>query len=307
MMNLVDRFAALLIYSLLYLIGSLPESLLVRLSNGIGDLWFAIDKRHRKVALDNLSLAYGKDKNPEEIWGMARDNFRQLSRLLFEVGWSLHLKNARDIGRYIRLDGMEHVIRAFRQGKGVLFLTGHLGSWELLTLVPALIPYTVHDIYRPLDFQPLEKVIVSFRTRFGMKLIAKQGAIRPIFRALSRGEGVGIPLDQSVSKRNGVFVDFFGRLTSTSKGLGLIALKTGAPVLPVFLVREGWRYKVIFGPRITCMLTGDTETDLKRLTQTFNRVLEKAVRKYPSQWFWVHERWKKKAPKTIQSRSSSFK
>lgn len=296
MMNVFDRFAAQLIYTFLYLIGALPKGLSERLSNGIGDLWFSIDKRHRNVAMDNLAMAFGPGMDQQTIRSIARENFRQLSRLLFEVGWSLHLKNVKAIQKHVCLEGLDHVNRAFKQGKGVLFLTGHLGSWELLTLVPALIPYTVHDIYRPLEFKPLEHVIVFFRTRFGMKLIAKKGAIRHILKALSRGEGVGIPLDQSVGANDGVFADFFDRPTCTSKGMGLIALKTRAPVIPVFLVRKGRGYKVIFGPRISYSLTGETDQDVKRVTHAFNQVIEKAVRKYPCQWFWVHNRWKTRAP-----------
>lgn len=292
-MNLIDRSVAQIIYMVLYLTGSLPEGLSQMISNGIGSLWFAFDRRHRNVAMDNMKKAFGDGMTRAEIRSTVRENFKQLSRLLFEVGWSLRLDH-HDIRKHITIEGLEHLNRAFEEGKGVLFLTGHLGSWELLTLVPALIPYTVHDIYRPLDYEPLEYVITRFRTRFGMKLIAKEGAIRKILKALSRGEGVGIPLDQSVGAKDGVFADFFGHPTCTSKGMGLIAIKTRVPVIPVFLVRKKHGFKVIFGPRIPQVVTGDTARDLMETTRAFNAVIETMVRRYPAQWFWVHNRWKTK-------------
>jgi KDO2-lipid IV(A) lauroyltransferase len=280
---------------LLRLIGSLPRPLFLLVSRAIGDLWFAVDRRHRLVAMGNLKRAFKQDLTAQEILAIARDNFRQLARLVFEIGWSLGLSK-HEIRKYIRIEGLEHVHRAFAQKKGVLFLTAHMGSWELLTMVPSLIPYTVHDIYRPLDYPPLERLAVDFRTRFGLKLIAKEGAIRKMMKALSRNEGVAIPLDQSVSAHDGVFADFFGEPTCTSKGFGFIAMRTGAPVVPVFMVREKRGYSVIFGQRIPLVLTGDIQSDLMKNTQAYNSAIECIIRRYPSQWFWVHNRWKTRPP-----------
>lgn len=297
-MTFFDRFMTRIIYMVLFLIGSLPSGLSQWLSDGIGRLWFVFDLRHRTIAITNIKKAYGNELGPDEIRRLARENFKQLSRLLFEVGWSLRLDH-RDIRKHITIEGLENLNRAFKEGRGVLFLTGHLGSWELLTLVPALIPYTVHDIYRPLDYPPLEEVITRFRTRFGMKLIAKEGAIRKMLKALSRGEGVGIPLDQSVAAKDGVFADYFGQSTCTSKGMGLIALKTGVPVIPVFLIRKKKGFTVIFDRRISTGKTGDTPRDLVEITRAFNARIEAMVRRYPAQWFWVHNRWKTKKPQGL--------
>lgn len=291
----LDTLVTLLIYMLLRLIGSLPRPMFLFVSRVIGDLWFVVDRRHRTVAIDNLKRAFKQELTEEDVKAIARDNFRQLARLVFEVGWSLGLKK-HEIRKHIRIEGLEHVHRAFAQKKGVLFLTAHMGSWELLTMVPSLIPYTVHDIYRPLDYLPLERLFVDFRTRFGLKLIAKEGAIRKMLKALSRNEGVAIPLDQSVGVRDGVFADFFGEPTCTSKGFGFIAMRTGTPVVPVFMVREKRGYAVIFGQRIPLILTGDIQSDLIENTKAYNGAIESIIRRYPSQWFWVHNRWKTRQP-----------
>ena len=297
-MIVFESFVYNVIYMLLRLIGSLPRPFFLLVSRTLGDLWFAVDRRHRTVAMDNLKRAFKQELTAAQILAIARDNFRQLARLVFEIGWSMGVKK-HEIRKHIRLEGLEHVHRAFAQKKGVLFLTAHMGSWELLTMVPSLIPYTVHDIYRPLDYPPLERLFVDFRTRFGLKLIAKEGAIRKMMKALSRNEGVAIPLDQSVGSHDGVFADFFGEPTCTSKGFGFIAMRTGAPVVPVFMVREQRGYFVIFGQRIPLVLTGDIQADLMENTKAYNRAIESIVRRYPSQWFWVHNRWKTRPPSTI--------
>ena len=294
-----ERLLSGFITMVLRLTGSLPRPLSLLASGFIGDLWFAFDRRHRTVAMNNLKRAFKEELGPDEIKAIARENFRQLARLVFEIGWSLTLKK-NDIPGHVRIEGIEHVHRAFAMKKGVLFLTAHMGSWELLTLVPSLIPYTVHDIYRPLDYPPLERLFVGFRTRFGLKLIAKEGAIRKMLKALSRNEGVAIPLDQSVGARDGVFADFFGEPTCTSKGFGFIAMRTGAPVVPVFMIREIRGYTVIFGRRIPQVCTGATHEDLVNNTTAYNRAIEGIIRKYPAQWFWVHNRWKTKKPETLE-------
>jgi KDO2-lipid IV(A) lauroyltransferase len=117
-----------------------------------------------------------------------------------------------------------------------------------------------------------------------------------MLRALSKNEGIGIPLDQSVDAHDGVFAGFFGEPTCTSKGMGLIALKTGAPVIPVFMVREKGGYVVFFGSRITHVNTGDINADLIANTTAYNTRIERIIRAYPSQWFWVHNRWKTQPP-----------
>ena len=295
MITVYNALVSRLIHMLLLLTGSLPYPLFVVVSQAIGDVWFAFDRRHRRVAMDNLKKAFKDGMTDGEIKATARENFRQLARLIFEVGWSLGLKK-HEIRKHIRLEGLENVQRAFAEKKGVLFLTAHMGSWELLTLVPALIPYSVHDIYRPLDYGPLEQVLVNFRTRFGLKLIAKEGAIRKMMKALARNEGVAIPLDQSVGAKDGVFADFFGEPTCTSKGLGLIAMKNRTPVVPVFMVRERGKFVVMFGPKVRMNVSGNIQEDLIENTTACNSVIEQIIRRYPSQWFWVHNRWKTKKP-----------
>ena len=175
-----------------------------------------------------------------------------------------------------------------------MVLTGHVGNWEMMPIISAMTGHTAHVLYRPLDYEPLERFFAQNRTRFGAKLISKDRALLRVFKALKRQESVVMLLDQNVGWHKGVFVDFFGRRTCTSYGLAFIALKTDAPVVPVFVVRnaDGAGFTAEIGPEIPLIKTGDHQKDLEENTQRYNDAIEAVIRRHPDQWFWVHRRWK---------------
>jgi Kdo2-lipid IVA lauroyltransferase/acyltransferase len=278
---------------LLKLIGLFPRKLAQRIAELLGRILFSIVKKHRRIAMDNLIYAFGHEKSPEEIEKIARQVFINLVKVVFEVGWSLHLKESQFV-EHFKVNGFHHMKNAYEKGKGVLALTAHFGNWELLTIIGAIIKFPINIVVRPLDFKPLDHFIFNLRTRFGGKIIPKERSIHTIIRSLHRGEIVVLLMDQNVDWYEGVFVDFMGHRACTSKGLALLALKTGAPVIPVFMVRETSGFRAEFGPEIVTVKTGDRQKDIENNTQEYNRVIENFIRRYPDQWFWVHQRWKTK-------------
>lgn len=280
-----------LIYQCFYLLGLLSRKAAIRMAWVLGCVWFVVDKRHRDVALANLTHVFGRKKNPAEIRELARRIFCNLVLIIFEIGWMMHLKE-KHLSKYFRIRGLHHLKAAHKKGRGVLVLTGHVGNWELLSMCVAMLGYTISAIYRPLDFKPLDMFFLDLRSRFGAKLYAKKKAMRPILRGLKRGELIGILLDQNTNIQTGVFVDFFGKPACTNEGLALIALHTNAPVVPVFLLRGEGRFLVDIGPEVPLIHTGHKENDVAANTRQYNRVLEDIILRYPDQWFWVHRRWK---------------
>lgn len=278
---------------LLKLIGLFPRKWAVRFADLLGRMLFCVDKKHRDIAMDNLTYALGHEKQPEEIKKIARQVFINLVKVVFEVGWSLHLKESQ-FAEHFKIDGFHHMKSAYEKGKGVLALTAHFGNWELLTVIGEIIKFPINIVVRPLDFKPLDHFIFNLRTRFGGKIIPKERSIHTIIRSLHRGEIVVLLMDQNVDWYEGVFVDFMGHRACTSKGLALLALKTEVPVVPVFMVREKSGLRAEFGPEIVTVKTGDRQKDLETNTQEYNRVIENFIRRYPDQWFWVHQRWKTK-------------
>jgi KDO2-lipid IV(A) lauroyltransferase len=245
------------------------------------------------VALDNLNRAFGREKRPHEIETIARRVFGNIILILFEIGWTLHLR-PEDFTKHFKIKDRFSGPQDGLTTQGLLVLTGHVGNWELMPIASAMTARAGNVLYRPMDYAPLEEFFARNRTRFGTKLISKDGSLLRVFKALKRGESVAMLLDQNVGWHKGVFVDFFGRRTCTSYGLAFIALKTGARVVPAFVLRneDGKGFTVEIGPEIPTVRTGDQQKDLEENTQHYNDALEAVIRRHPDQWFWVHRRWK---------------
>ena len=282
-----------LILAVIRTIGRIPRPVAQRLGNLLGELGFRLDRRHREIALNNLAFAMGTELDAQQRRDMAKSVYRNLGQILFEVAWSLNAPPT-ELKRHIRIEGLEHLRAAFEKGRGVLVVTGHLGNWELLPIAADRVRIPLHVVYRPLDFTPLNLFFENLRARFGASLIPTSHAMIRIARALKKGGVVAILMDQSVDWYDGVWVDFFGRRTCTSKGMALIALKSRSPVVPVFLYREAEHFRAVCGPEIPLSSTGDKIKDIETNTLNYSKAIEHGIRRHPEQWFWVHQRWKKR-------------
>lgn len=289
----MDTIYYYLISRAFFLLGLIPLRISYRLANALGRVWFGVDRRHREVAIANLHQAFGDQMTPAQIRVLARRVFCNLVGIIFEIGWSMHLKDA-NIRKYFRFCGMENLRAAMDRKKGVLILTGHIGNWELLLSSAGRIGLPISAIYRPLEFRPLDRFFNEMRTRDGAELFPKKRAMRKVLRSLKSNKIVGVLLDQNTGVLDGVFADFFGAPACTNKGLALLARETGAPVLPLFLVRERDCFRVEFGRELPHIKTRDKTKDIEAATSLYNKVLEDIIRRHPEQWFWVHRRWKTK-------------
>lgn len=279
-----------LLQGLIWLLGSMPLSWCRRCGTVLGYCLHTVSRRRRKIAMDNLGLAF-PDKSLSERAKLCRQIFVNLGMSVFEIFWSYRL-DQKSFSRFFRIEGREYVDKAYAQGRGILSLTAHFGNWEELVVVNAMLDYPASILYRPLDFPPLERLITKMRGRFGARPIPRKKSLRQVIRALGEKHMIGILFDQRVGKKEAVYVPFFGHPVSCSNGLALLALKTKAPVVPAFLVREKDGFCAQFLPEIPLIETGDKFKDIKQNTVQYNRVMEKMIRRYPEQWFWVHRRWR---------------
>ncbi|MBI3455984.1 MAG: lysophospholipid acyltransferase family protein [Candidatus Rokubacteria bacterium] len=258
----------------------------------LGELAYWALPGRRRVALMNLERALGSDLTARDRTALARANFRHLGvtgleccRLFFGPPGAMLAR--------VQIGGVEHIKAALAEGRGALYLGAHFGNWELLAaahVLTGLPPLNV--IIRPLDNPFLDRLVTRGRERGQLRLILKRAAVDGVRRALTRGECVGILLDQNAG-RHGVFVPFFGQPASTSRSLAVLALKTGAPVVPAFIHRlPGGDHEVTLEPAVPLARTGQRERDVEVNTARFNEVIERQVRTHPEQWFWVHRRWK---------------
>lgn len=291
-----NRFNVLMfrmIRLLFRIIGLIPRKWAIRFANSLGLLWYGIDKKHRRITIENLSRAYGNEKSPDQIRELSKNVFQNIMQIPFEIGWSFSL-NADNWHKHFRIEGLSKIKSIYARGGGVFLLTAHVGNWELLPLFALIAGIEAHMIYRPLDFKPLDLFFLWLRTRYGGKVIPLRKATPKIVKAVENGELVVFLTDQSADWYDGVYVDFFGRMTCTNKGLAMMAEKTGTPVAPVFTAREGEQFYIEFQDEIPMSETGDRIKDMEANTQAYNDRIENFIRRYPEQWFWLHRRWKHK-------------
>ena len=258
----------------------------------IGDLlWWLLPGRRRR-ALDNIRLSIGREMTPREIERLGRGSFQHVGMNLIEA-CRYFLRPTEVMLSQVHVEGVEHLQSAAARGRGVLVLTAHYGNWELLAAAHGLSGLPLSIVIRPLDHPVLDELAARFRRRSGAELILKRQAVREVLQALRRGRMVGILLDQNATRAEGVFVPFFGVAASTSKGLAVLALRTDAPVVPVFLRRTAdGRHCMDVSPP----LMPPSDGDVLAYTATFNRVIEGAIRRAPEQWLWMHARWRTRPP-----------
>jgi len=276
--------------------GALPPGAGLWLGARLGGLAFWALPGRRHVALDNLARAFGPALEARARHSLAQASFRHLGVTVFEC-CRLFFGPPGAMLQRVRLDGVEHIKAALAEGRGALLLGAHFGNWELLAaahLLTGLPPLNV--VVRPLDNPFLDALVARGRERGHLRLIPKRAALPGVRAALARGECVGILLDQHAG-REGVFVPFFGAPASTTRSLAVLALKTGAPVVPAFIhrTREG-EHQVTLDPPVELVRTGQHERDVELNTARFTQVIERHVRQHPEQWFWVHRRWKSPPP-----------
>lgn len=270
----------------------IPKGTVPVLGGILGTLWYAADRKHREVALRNLRIAYGDELGETDRKGICRRVFLNLATVILELPRLLTLTEE-DLDRYITFSGVEHVENALKKGKGVLVMASHFGNWELMALAFSMRHRPIKMVVRPLDNALLDRIIDGIRSRGGSETIPKKGSVRRLLRHLRQNQVVALLVDQNVDWYDGVFVPFFRETACTNKVMAVVALRTGAPVVPVYNYRqEDGRYRTVFEPEVPLIRTGDTTRDIEENTALFNRIIEGFIRKYPEQWLWLHMRWK---------------
>lgn len=292
---------------ILFLFRLIPLPLRRWLFGNLFLFFYHLDTRHRMITLHNLHHAFpGKDM--EEIERIAKASFRHIGTVLAEFFCIPDIHDG-NLHEWVEFEGIENYVAARRQNRGIIASIAHFGNWELMA---AAFPYVARSgaealtkagtptpeqranvIYRPLDNETLENMTAWVRTLNGAVLVPKGKTSKRAMRLLEENEMVAIASDQNVAAREGVFIDYFGRKACTAVGLAVLALRSGAPVIPAFLARIGEaRYRLVIGPAIPFDLTGDYDADLREIMQKVSKAIEDFVRQYPEQYFWMHSRWK---------------
>lgn len=264
-------------------------------------LAYYVSLKHRLIAVHNLMRAF-PEKSLKEIISLAKKSYASFILVAADFV-DIPLLNKDNLHKWISVEGLDNYTEACREGKGVLLFSGHFGNWEIGNAALAILTKPFVFIYRVFDSPFLERNITGVRASYGNISLPKEKAMRPMIRLLKRGCTINLLIDQNVAWYDGVFVDFFGRQACTTSGLALLALHTKAPVLPAFTRRlPDGRYLLEIGKKIDITSSGDRAHNVLINTQNFSKIIEEQIRKYPEQWFWVHQRWKTKQCQINQKR-----
>ena len=277
----------------------LPPGSAGDLGRTLARVFFRLARSRRRILFKNLLAAF-PEKPTREIAAIARGCVETLGATFMDFLEASNLSREGFLDR-APLTGAEHLLAARARGRGVFLLSAHFGSWEVGALRIGLVGEPIALLVRPLDNPLLDAELTRRRTRFGNRLIAKKDSTREILRAMRSNQSIAILIDQNVLEREAIFVPFFGRPAATTPSLALLQLKTGAAVVPVFAWPIGsGRYETRFEPPIFPEDFGDDATDraewVKKATARYLEVIETAVRKKPSAWLWMHNRWRTRPP-----------
>jgi len=274
----------------------LPLRLSVWLGSRLAGLTYYLSGRLRRVGERNLALAF-PERTDAERRRILRDSFSGWGRL-FGVFSHFWRRNHEPLKQLIRPEGLDHLQAAQAEGRGMILFTGHVGAWELSSFGLSLFGHPLSFLVRRIDNPKIEALVDEARTSLGNRTIDKRSAAREMLQIMQDRGTLGILVDLNTLDREAIFVDFFGVPASTTFIVAKLALRTGAPLLPVFVPwdRQEQKFVLKIDEPLQFEPTGDETEDVRLLTQAYTRVVENYVRRYPDQWLWIHRRWKTRPP-----------
>jgi len=289
---MTDWFQYLAAIATVKVLGALPRPIARAIASTVARACFAVLPKLRKTAEFNLRLAF-PDWDGKKRGTVIRGMVRNLGWMAAEFA-RLPKYTSENIEQFVILDGHENFLAGRQKGKGVLYLTGHIGAWELSSFTHALYGFPLHYMARPIDNTRIDEFVNRYRCLSGNRPIFKNESARAMLKILKDQGTVGILADQNTMPQEGVFVDFFGTSACTSTGIARVALHTDAAVVPGYVFWDPGirKYRLRFEPPVELIRTGDAARDIAENTAKFTKIIEEIIRQHPEQWVWLHARWK---------------
>jgi len=279
-----------------WLINKLPYKVVRSITGAFSAIGYCFIIKQRRIAEKSIDIAFGNEKSPEEIKKITRACFDNVGRSMMQLIY--FMAHPHMIDEKVSFEGKENLDNALKQGKGVVGVSAHFGSFPLMLISLARSGYATNAIIRRTRDVELEEYFQGLRTSLGLKTIyakPRTTCVEQSIKALRNNEFVFIPLDQNFGSGRGVFVDFFGQKAATATGPVVFAKRTKAPILPVFVIRENEdNHRVIIEKPIVLEDRDNDDEYMQVNIQKITDVIEKYIRKYPQEWGWMHRRWKTK-------------
>jgi KDO2-lipid IV(A) lauroyltransferase len=282
----------------------LPRGAALFTGRYLGRLVYHLARGRRRTALRNLDIAFGEGKTQSEKAAIAKESFENLGKSAVEFLQVPYL-DKKKLEDLVSLSGEDKLRTALSKGRGVLLLSAHLGNWELFGVAMAARGYPAAVITKISGSDAVNRLWMGYREDAGIRILKGRGLLKDTFRHLNDGGIVGFVIDQNARIREGVFVPFFDRQACTLKSLALLARRTGSPVVPAYIRREGTRHHIVIEDALYNETSEDLDRDIVNWTETYTAWTERVIRMYPEQWTWLHDRWKTRPKKSPESRVQS--
>ena len=293
---MVYRFVQFLIF----LSRLLPRIWWLKLCGLLGRIAWYFARETRLLTLRHLTMAFGKEKSPAEIKALSHRVFEYLGMNAGDILRATKVENLQQLEEFLVISGYENFIAANQKGKGVIFLTCHLGAFDLQVSTMALKGLNPNIIGTPLKDERLNELLWDYRNKYGAVAIERGRETFRMIKVLKSGGSVALLIDQDTKVKTR-FVDFFGIPAATPVGATVLAMKTGAAVVPTYVyLGDDWKQHMQILPEIKLTLTGDDEADMISNTQLLSNFIEDTIRRHPEQWVWMHERWKTRPGEEIK-------
>ncbi|MCX5804993.1 MAG: lysophospholipid acyltransferase family protein [Proteobacteria bacterium] len=290
----IDFLLIFIVKTLQQIIRILPEHL--QRSTGVffGKIAFFVLKGRKKVAISNIKRAFNSI-NDSEAAGIAKQNFEKLGINFVEMLMIPYVPKHEYSSRFT-MENRHYIDDASKQNKGVIVLIFHYTNWEIMGVASNSLASDIVVLARPLKkHKYINNFLNKLRNSTGLQIIPNADTARDVMRHLKANKIIGILADQREKRSRGVFVELFGEKVPTTKGIAAIGMKTGAPVIPMYFVREGFlRYRVVWNEPIEMERGGNIEDMIYLNTRKINAFLETIILKHPDEWFWVHRRWERR-------------
>ena len=272
--------------------GRLPLVLSRPIGGALGRTALALLPRSRKRIRTHLEIAF-PDLDRRQRNALERGCGRHFGLMLAEVAWLWHAR-PHDLENLCVLEGVENFFAALESGGGVIFTTGHCGTWELLSARLPIAGVPLTTAARRLDDPRLDRLVTAMRSRFGTEIILRGPAAgKKMIRSLAGNQVAALLIDQDIRGIPGVFVPFFGRPAWTPSGGAMLAIRRGCPVVPGFIHRRAdGTHKAEIHPPLPIPVGGTLEDRVEELTAAATAVIERQIRAHPEQWVWMHRRWR---------------
>ncbi|MCG8307441.1 MAG: lysophospholipid acyltransferase family protein [Cytophagales bacterium] len=295
------NFILLFIRFLLFMVKVLPWKLTSHICDRVGLMAYYMLKKERLKTINNLTIAYGKEKTGFEIREMAKEVFRNLGRAGAELAIKLKINDRKKYFGNVEVIGKEHAEKAYARGKGIINIVPHLGCWEALSKAYTMLGFSAGAVAKNLKNEKLNAWVIDHREFEGFKVLPRGSTYKTILQFLKQNNSLGMLIDQDTDVKS-VFVDFYGKPAYTPIGAAMLALDSDAAVFTTSYIRtEGNKYQFIFGEAMEVIRTGNRKEELQLNTERFHAAVEKQIKAYPTQWVWMHERWKT-TPEIVEAR-----